>query len=571
MIDKIFLLVEKKYRLRLFVLFFGMVISSFLEILSIGSIPVFLNVLLGTENIFSSINLDIDFLNNFTNKFDSKTLLLIISAFLVLVFGLKNLFLSFLIYLEAKFIYNIKVSNSTKLFNSYLNLPYITHVKTNSSKVIRNIIHENYQASTVLQIGLLTLREGLVMIVIFILLLSVSLIGIISLFTLGTLSLIFYLIFRAKLKKIGVIAQEKRADVLQKINEASGSIKDIKILGIENYVSSDFKSDVEEIENITFYEQILSKIPKILIEFFAIVTIFFVSLIAYKFNFEMEYMISMLSILGISTIRLMPAFNVITSCSTKIRYLYPSLSVVAKKFKDLKDLENSKKVLFNYNFNDNRKFEKLKFDNVSFYYEEHKKIFDKFSIEINRGEKIAIIGKSGSGKSTMLDLILGLIDATGGEITINNRKYGSDNNYFSYVPQNIYLIDNSIKKNITLGLLEKDIDEKHLKKIISVCELEEFVNELPEGLNTIVGEKGSLVSGGQKQRIAIARALYSNREILILDEGTNALDETTEQKIITNILESYSNKTLIFTTHKLDIMKHFDKVVEIRDKNIEIK
>ena len=569
MIKKIFLLVEKKYRLRLLVLFIGMVISSFLEILSIGSIPVFLNILLNTENIFSTINLDIDFLKDFIGKFDSKTLLLIVSAFLVLVFGLKNLFLSFLIYLEAKFIYNIKVSNSIKLFNSYLNLPYITHVKTNSSKVIRNIIHENYQASTVLQMGLLSVREGLVMIVIFIFLLTVSLIGIISLFTLGALSLIFYLIFRAKLKKIGVVAQGKRADVLQKINEASGSIKDIKILGIENYVSDDFKSDVVEIENNTLYEQILNKIPKILIEFFAIVTIFFVSLIAYKFNFEMEYLISMLSILGVSTIRLMPAFNVITSCSTRIRYLYPSLNVVADKFKNLKDLEKNKKVLCNDN--DNEEFEKLKFENVSFYYEEHKKIFDKFNIEINRGEKIAIIGKSGSGKSTMLDLILGLIDATDGEITINNRKYGSDSNYFCYVPQNIYLIDSSIKKNITLGLLEKDIDEKHLKKIISVCELEEFVNELPEGINTIVGEKGSLVSGGQKQRIAIARALYSNREILILDEGTNALDETTEQKIITNILESYSNKTLIFTTHKLDIMKHFDKVVKIRDKNIEIK
>ena len=565
MIKKIFLLVEKKYRLRLFFLFCGMLVSSFLEILSIGSIPVFLNILLNTENVFSTINLDIDFLNNFTNKFDSKTMLLIVSAFLVLVFGLKNLFLSLLIYFEAKFIYNIKVSNSIKLFDSYLNLPYIQHIKTNSSKIIRNIIHENYQASNVLQMSLISLREGLVMIVIFIFLLTISLIGIISLFMLGSLSLIFYLIFRAKLKKIGVTAQEKRADVLQKINEAAGSIKDIKILGIENYVSDDFKSDVVEIEHNTLYESVLGKIPRILIEFFAIVTIFFVSLIAYKFNFEMEYLVSILSILGISTIRLMPAFNVITSCSTRIRYLYPSLNVIAKKFKYLQVLKNNRKDLFS---NNNEKFEKLKFENVSFYYEEHKKIFDKFNIEINRGEKIAIIGKSGSGKSTMLDLILGLIDATDGEITINKKKYGSDNNYFCYVPQNIYLIDNSIKKNITLGLLEKDIDEIYLKKIISVCELEEFVNELPDGLNTIVGEKGSLVSGGQKQRIAIARALYSNRDILILDEGTNALDALTEQKIIENILESFSNKTLIFTTHKKDIMKYFDKIVEINDKNI---
>ena len=133
------------------------------------------------------------------------------------------------------------------------------------------------------------------------------------------------------------------------------------------------------------------------------------------------------------------------------------------------------------------------------------------------------------------------------------------------MPQNIYLIDSTIKKNITLGIEEKDIDEPFLKKIISICELEEFVNQLPDGLNTIVGEKGSLVSGGQKQRISIARALYSNRDILILDEGTNALDEITEEKILSNIFESFSDKTLIFTTHKNNIMKYFDKVVEIKN------
>ena len=562
MIKKIFLLVEKKYRLRLLVLFIGMVISSFLEILSIGSIPVFLNILLNTENIFSTINIDIDFLKDFADKFDRKTLLLIVSAFLVLVFGLKNLFLSFLIYLEAKFIYNIKVSNSLRLFNSYLNLPYIEHAKTNSSKIIRNIIHENYQASSVLQLSLITLREGLVMLVIFIFLLTISVLGIISLFTLGLLSSIFYLIFRSKLKKRGLIAQEKRADVLQKINEASGSIKDIKVLGLENFVSDEFKNDVVEIENNTLYESVLSKLPRILIEFFAIVTIFLVSLVALNLNFEMENLISILSLLGISTIRLMPAFNVITSCSTKIRYIYPSLKIISEKFKDLINVKN----LQNKNNFKNipKDFKNLNFNNVSFYYDDRKKVFENFSLELKKGEKIAIMGKSGSGKSTLLDLILGLLKPKTGEISINNKNYNRDSNYFSYVPQNIYLIDNTIKKNITLGIEESEIDENYLKKIINICELDEFINQLPDGLNTMVGEKGSLVSGGQKQRIAIARALYSNRDILILDEGTNALDELTEQKILLNILDNFSNKTLIFTTHKNNILKYFDRVIDIK-------
>ena len=239
---------------------------------------------------------------------------MVVSAFLVFIFGIKNTFLSILIYFEAKFIYDIKVSNSLRLFKSYLDIPYIEHVNTNSSKIIRNIIHENYQASSILQLTLISLREGLVMLVVFVFLLLISFFGIISLLTLGLLSSVFFIIFKSKLKKRGLIAQEKRADVLQKINEASGSIKDIKVLGIENFVSQDFEKDVVEIEKNTLFEQVLSKLPRIIIEFFAILIIFLVSLAALKLNFETEYLISVLSLIGVSTIRLMPAFNAITSC-----------------------------------------------------------------------------------------------------------------------------------------------------------------------------------------------------------------------------------------------------------------
>ena len=562
MINDLFLLVEKKFRLKLILLFLGMLIASILEILSIGSIPIFLNVLLSTGSVYSIFDFNLNFLKDFTLDWDDQKILLVVSAFLVFIFGIKNTFLSILIYFEAKFIYDIKVSNSLRLFKSYLDLPYIEHVNTNSSKIIRNIIHENYQASSILQLTLISLREGLVMLVVFVFLLLISFFGIISLLTLGLLSSVFFIIFKSKLKKRGLIAQEKRADVLQKINEASGSIKDIKVLGIENFVSQDFEKDVVEIEKNTLFEQVLSKLPRIIIEFFAILIIFLVSLAALKLNFETEYLISVLSLIGVSTIRLMPAFNAITSCSTKIRYLYPSLNIIAVKFKNLIVEETSKNQSLKIIPKD---FKTLNLENVSFFYEDIKKIFDNFSLQLKKGQKIAIVGKSGSGKSTLLDLILGLLTPKGGRILINNLQYNSNNNYFSYVPQNIYLLDNSIKKNITLGNEEREIDENFLKKIISICELDELVNQLPNGLNTLVGEKGSLISGGQKQRIAIARALYSNREILILDEGTNALDEFTERKIISNIFDNFSNKTLIFTTHKNNILKYFDSVIEINN------
>lgn len=560
MINKLFFLVEKKFRLRLFILFLGMLFSSFLEILSIGSIPFFVNALFNSNNIYPGLNFE--FLQDILKNYNDETIIFFMSGVLVFIFGLKSIFLSFLIYLEAKFMYNIKVSNSVKLFNSFLNLPYIEHATTNSSKIIRNIINENSQASTILQLSLISLREGLVMLIIFIFLMTISFLGILSIFTLASVSIFFYLIFKSKLKKKGIMVQEKRADILQKINEASGSIKDIKVMGIENFVNSEFKSDVTEIESNTLYDQVLSKLPRIIIEFFAIFIIFIVSAISFKLNFEIEFLISTLTLIGVSTIRLMPAFNAVTSCSTKIRYLYPSLEIIVEKFKtlDVSINNTTKDTSKNIIPND---FENLKLNDVNFFYEKRKKILDKFSLEIKKGDKIIISGKSGSGKSTLLDLILGLLDPNSGEVTINNKKYDSNNNYFSYVPQNIYLVDNTIKKNITLGVDEKNIDKSFLKKIISICELDEFIEKLPSGIDTIVGEKGSLVSGGQKQRIAIARALYSNREILIIDEGTNALDDETEKKIIFNILNLLTDKTLIFTTHKNNIKKYFDKAIEI--------
>ena len=186
-------LVEKKFRLKLILLFLGMLIASILEILSIGSIPIFLNVLLSTGSVYSIFDFNLNFLKDFTLDWDDQKILLVVSAFLVFIFGIKNTFLSILIYFEAKFIYDIKVSNSLRLFKSYLDIPYIEHVNTNSSKIIRNIIHENYQASSILQLTLISLREGLVMLVVFVFLLLISFFGIISLLTLGLLSSVFLL------------------------------------------------------------------------------------------------------------------------------------------------------------------------------------------------------------------------------------------------------------------------------------------------------------------------------------------------------------------------------------------
>ena len=210
----------------------------------------------------------------------------------------------------------------------------------------------------------------------------------------------------------------------------------------------------------------------------------------------------------------------------------------------------------------------IKFENISFGYEKSKlNVLKNINFEINKNESVGIIGSSGSGKSTLITLLMGMLKPQQGDIKCDNVSIYEDiynwQNKISYVPQDVFLINDSIKKNIAFGLDEENIDNNKIQKVIDMVFLNNFIKSLPNGLDTVVGERGANISGGQKQRIGIARALYRNPKILIMDESTNSLDEFTENELIDDLFKFKKNYTLILISHNKSVFKNFDKIIDL--------
>ena len=354
---------------------------------------------------------------------------------------------------------------------------------------------------------------------------------------------------------------------MKTINHTLGSIRETKILNRENYLTNLFMHQVDKIEKHSFFSYFLSQTPRLFLEFIAVFTVALTTIIFVLINLSNEQILPTISLLAVCAIRLIPAFNSIVSSISTRRFSKASLKIVSGeminvpiedkfKNKNLIEEKNYKKYLFK---------DQIKFENVFFSHENsNAKILQNISLEIRRGQKVGIIGKSGAGKSTLIDLILGLIKPIEGKILIDdsNLEYNLRDwqKQIGYVPQDIYLLDDTIKNNIAFGLNTNDINQERILKSIELSRLKDYVGSLGKKENTVVGNRGIKVSGGQKQRIGIARALYNNPGILILDEATSSLDAINERKIMEEIYNTAKNTTLIIVTHRYKPVSNCDKI-----------
>ena len=398
---------------------------------------------------------------------------------------------------------------------------------------------------------------------IFILLFSVDYkISSITFLCLGSFAIIFYALTKLGSTKRGEKIQYSAGQKIKTISQSINSIKQIKILSKENFVNDIFGSHIDDIENNDFIQKIIMSLPKVFFELIAILTIIFISLIYIYSERDFNNFIPFITLVTVASLRLIPSFSAISGAVTEIKYTYPAFRLLKKEVENL-DSFNKEKILAN-------KQKKIEFkntieiENVSFKYPNTKsKVLENINLKIKFGETIGIAGKSGEGKSTLLDCVIGLLNPTSGSIKIDNvglnkRNIKNWQKNISHVPQFIYLADLSIQENITFGQENSKIDRKKLIESCKIAEIYDFIKSKKSGFNYIVGEKGGRLSGGQKQRIGIARALYLDKELLILDESTNALDDNTEEKILNNLKKFKKDTTIIHITHKKNLMKYFD-------------
>ncbi len=313
----------------------------------------------------------------------------------------------------------------------------------------------------------------------------------------------------------------------------------------------------------------LQMIPRLFLEVLAVLSLSLTILFFYIEGNSIKSILPTITLMTVIIIRMLPVFVNLNAGFNNLKYFRSGFDALKNEYINLD--KNNQTYQNEENYFDKNKFaeiNKININNVNFRYSKNEeKILKNISIQVNKGEFIGIIGKSGAGKSTLIDIILGLLKPEEGKILVNEKNI--DLNYkewqknIGYVPQDVYLLDDTIKRNIALGKEDKEIDEKKLYSAVELSQLKEFVEDLPDKSNTIMGDRGARISGGQKQRIGIARALYNNSEIIIFDEATSALDIETEKKIIDDIYKLKKNRIIIFITHRTSSLRNCDKIFVI--------
>ena len=568
LLDKIFIIFPAKLKNKAVFLFIIIVVAGFLEMVGIGFVIPITSLI--SNNIENSY---FDFLGmNFSPNVEREKLIIIVIFIFFTFYILKAFILSFSIWLHSSFIHSFNFELCKKLIKKYLSHNYLYWSSENTSEKIKNISQEISNINIyIIDSCLRMLTELLVITSIIILLLYYNFFG--------TLSCVFFIIIALfvwkkivsdKLNRISFERTQYDSLLFKQAQEAFLGIKDIKMYGRETNCLENFENNLINIKSIKTKFEFIGHLPKIYLEMIAITCLVFLILVTTHFLFDTENLLTNLSLFAAAAFKLIPSSNRLILSYQNIKYGIAPLNIITS------DLINSHFLEKNISSNsDQIKFrKKINVCNISFIYPNTKKIIlDNVNFEFKKGEVIGIIGQSGSGKTTFVDILSGLIEPTSGKILSDNldiqKNIAKWKDQIGYIQQNTYLINDSIKNNIVFGINDLSSNNEQLKKTTLIAQLNDLIHELPMGIDTIVGEQGINLSGGQRQRIGIARAIYKNPEILILDESTNSLDSETEKKILENLKSLQGEKTILIISHNRESLRYCDKIIKIKNGNLK--
>lgn len=560
---RIFNLLKFSQKKTFFLIVFFIILLSLVEILTFSLLQPIINFY--SENSSESIFIyKIDFFK--TLKVNE------ILALFFIFFIIRAALYIYISFKKNQFILNINNFLSNTIFENYIYQEYLFFIEKKTSDIISVIINEVEKFSYRLIDNIINLfTETFIVsaILIFLLINFFNETIVLSLVTLIFFSL-FYLFFKSRFKKLG---NEKTLSDARKINDLQNSffaIQPIKLEGLESLFAKNFFNSTQTSAKSQFHLGFMSELPKPLIEFLVLIIIFLMLLFSYLYSYlSNKEILSTLAIFIVAMFRLLPSTNRIIGCLNAIKFYSSSGKIINeelnKKSLRLKNYDGNR-ISESINFNSNIKLENIGFSYLS----SEKKILKDLNLIINKNEMVAIIGENGSGKSTLLNIICCLLKPGKGKIYIDGLDI-DDNQIklqkkIGFVQQRTFIFDDTLLNNIIFGRKEtKTINYLHLQEVIKDSNLQSFVANLPNGLETNLGEMGRSLSGGEMQKIGIARALYKKSEILLLDEATSALDENAEEEILNTIAKLKKKVTIIAITHKKDFLKYCDKVYNIKD------
>jgi ATP-binding cassette, subfamily B, bacterial PglK len=562
---KIYNIIGLAEQRRILILFILMLIGMLLETLGIGLvIPAI--ALMMQDDLVGNYPVILPILNMMGNP-EQKEIIVIAMLGLVVIYLIKNLFLAFLAWKQTFFAFEVQAYISQRLFLNYLRQPYTFHLQRNSAELIRNVTGEVSLFTSVLSGTMMLCSEILVLIGIAVLLLIVEPLGaLIALMVLGGSAWGFHRITRKRISTWGVERQHHDGLRIQHLQQGLGGVKVVKLLGRESDFLLQFDTHNINSARVGKLQVTLQQFPRLIFELLAVAGMAILVLTMLMQGYDMSSIIPTLGLFAVATFRLMPSVNRVLYSVQVLRYSLPVVNTLYEEI-NLPSLE------IKNNNSTEQFYSELNLSNVTYHYPESKvPALDDISINIHKGEFVGIIGTSGSGKSTLVDIILGLLTPSYGLVEVNGHDIQLGlrqwQNQIGYVPQSIYLTDDTLRRNVAFGLPDEEIDDIAVKRAINTSQLDEFVAELPDGIESNVGEGGIRLSGGQRQRIGIARALYHDPAILVLDEATSALDGETEQGVMEAITALHGNKTIIVIAHRLSTINSCDRLFQLEHGKI---
>lgn len=561
---------DRRDKWRIAVLLAAIVIGSFLELMGVMVFMPFVDIIADQSRIETTWYMR--GIYQFFGFTSHKGFMVALTVFIIAIYLIKNVYLVLEKSYIFKFSYNMQMKLSIRLLGTYMKEPYTFHLNNNIATLQRSLQEDTSRFMQVVMYSLELVAELAVcgVLVTYLMVVSKSM----TIIVLGLLVVfvgLFLLTTRKYSRKLGLDNQRYQGKLFQWMNQALGGIKEIKILGRESYFTDEFQGYYKKYAKGLWIARTISILPKYTVETVAMTGILIAIIVKLLFGeADMIYYVSQLAAFAVAAMRLMPSVGRINEHATNMIYALPSVELI---YRDLRAVEEYIGIQDSEVKEDWKLRDAIQVEDVTYYYPNTEEaVIDGAAIRIEKGKTVAFIGSTGSGKTTMVDIILGLLTPQKGAVMADHINVHEKPKTFhaqvGYIPQVIYLSDDTIRNNIAFGVRDDEIDEAAVTAAMEKAQLAEFIESLPLGLDTIVGDRGVRLSGGQRQRIGIARALYHDPEILVLDEATSALDNETESAVMEAIENLQGMKTMIIIAHRLTTIRNVDTIYEVEKGKI---
>ncbi len=551
------------------IVFLMLLIGSLLEMLGVYIIVPLVQVILLPESMLKSQSWQ--WLWQFLHVEDETGLVLWVSAGAVAVYIVKNGYMSFLSYYKNHFYRKVEKEISMRLMNSYLSREYTFHINTNTSVLLRSIVYDITGVSASMASIFTIIMESMSAVLIIIVLLTTDfgmaiVLAISAIFALLVIVATFHKIMKAEGKRAVTYSQL----CLKAVNEAFNGIKDVMVTRRQAFFAESYNEAVSGKNKSNAAKNFASECPAYVIEGICITAFIVMLCVKSLTGVNGAEFVSNAAAFAIAAFRILPSVGKITNNYNVIVYYQTMVEGVYQNIFEAKEFDENNEPVRISSENISAFHSEIRLENVSWKYPNAEGyVIEGLNMVIPKGHAVGFVGASGAGKTTLADMILGLLPTMTGAIRMDGADIKSIpvtwSRTIGYVPQSVYLTDDTIRNNVAFGIEQEQIDDALVWKALQQAQLKTFVESLPQGIDTIVGERGIKFSGGQRQRVAIARALYYDPAILVLDEATSALDNETESAVMEAIESLQGHKTLIIVAHRLTTIKSCDEVYEIAD------